>query len=714
MNFYDKKNTGGSINGRGILFQDCVSISYLFTHLKNKKFVSMTLETINDFTILFENTELCVQVKDYMFTPGHVKKLLEETKIISGKKYCFVSSTWNQQFKNIINKINEYKNAKESGRNSKEIASIKSNLEKCLVKHMISFEQIIDVYFDEITTQHQEENAEYCIYKWLDENSYKSINVRQLFLNIYAKVSLERPYRGSINKETVEHIVSKCVNYEKPIAENDENKQSTTVYILQSLEKEKVQYTIAKDKIDLIILHIKQGNYSEALSLVNELICLKHDFIKYKIWLMIQNEHYHEAKGEGYSYVKKYGNDYDVFLYLGLIYYKLKRYDKAYKNFIKASGMCEGGLPYELAYYLGDVCKKIRKNKEECLKYYEHCLNIDDGDYKIHYELCGLKPFDQSIFHLDRAIELNPAYAPAYLLKANILREIGRVDDAYRYYLKFFGLEEKNISNVDALKGIYFCLVDKGRKEEAIPYLVSFIDNFFNAHSNFNLKEKQTVVMLDFTWYNAKLLTCTRIGRNFVINSPMESLVIPVNGKSKQNAQISIGTYPDRLLFMNEKMMARIENKDFNFNKTLKPMIAKSYFNDFEFLKMKNQILRQNKLFLNHEWTETIDNNGTFLLEQVFPGLKKNNYLSYREYITRNDTVTVNIFDYLHFKKVIINIGNYQIQNDFGKDDGGYFSFQSKLDNKSFEACILLFNNNKSELMEISFPASNIKIERCF
>ncbi|WP_234120410.1 tetratricopeptide repeat protein [Clostridium hydrogenum] len=708
MSYYDKENTGGPINGRGILFQDCVSIFYLFKYIEDNKFISMTLETINDFTILFKHTELCVQVKDYMFTPSNVKKLLESTKIIDGKKYCFVSSTWNQDFKNIINKIDDYKNAKKAGRSFKEITTIKKNLEGCLAKHMISFEQIIDVNFDEITTQHQEETAEYSIFKWLQENSYKDIDSRQLFLRIYAKISLERPIRGSINKEIVEYLVSKCVSNEKIIVGDDKNKRSKTVHILQSLEKEKLQYTIAKDKIDLIILHIKQGSYHEAISLINELICFNHNFIKYRIWLMIQNKDYHKAKEESYLYIKNYRNDYDIFLYLGLIYYKLKKYDKSYKNFIKASNACKTGLPYELSYYLGHVCKKIHKSKEECLEYYEYCLKMDDSDYKVHYEISELKPFDQSITHLNKAIELKHTYSPAYLLKANILRGIGRIDDAYREYLKFFSLGDANINNVDALKGIYFCLVDKGRTEESIPYLVSFIDNFFYIHPNINLKEKETIVMLDCTWYGSKLLTCTRNGRNFIINSPMDSFVIPVNDKSKENTQVLIGAFPDRLLFMDEEMREK------NFNETLMPMFAKTYFNDFEFLKMKNQILKLNKLSLNHKFTELIDNNNTSLLEELFPSLGESKCLIYTEYIVRDDTVTVNIFDYLYFKKVTINIGNFQIQNDFGKDNGGYFVFQSRIDNITLRACILLFCSNKSELIEISFPASNIKIQRCF
>lgn len=643
MSYYDKENTGGPINGRGILFQDCVSIFYLFKYIEDNKFISMTLETINDFTILFKHTELCVQVKDYMFTPSNVRRLLEATKIIDGKKYCFVSSTWNQDFKNIINKIGDYKNAKKAGRNFKEITSIKKNLEECLAKHMISFEQIIDVKFDEITTQHQEETAEYSIFKWLQENSYKDIDTRELFLRIYEKVYFERPIRGSINKEIVEHLVSKCVSNEKLIVGNDKNKKSKTVYILQSLEKEKLRYTIAKDKIDLIILHIKQRSYREAITLINDLICLNPNFIKYKIWLMIQNKDYRKAEEESHLYIENYRNDYDVFLYLGLIYYKLKKYDKAYKNFIKASDMCKTGVPYELSYYLGHVCKKIHKSKEECLKYYEYCLKMDNSDYKVHYEISELKPFDKAITHLDKAIELKPTYSPVYLLKANILRGIGRIDDAYRYYLEFFSLEDKNINNVDALKGIYFCLVDKGRGEESIPYLVSFIDNFFYIHPNINLKEKETIVMLDCTWYGSKLLTCTKDGRNLVINSPIETFAIPVNYKSKENTWVLIGVFPDRLLFMDELMRAKDLNENFNFNETLKPMFAKTYFNDFEFLKMKNQILRSKKLFLNHEFTEQIDNNDTYLLKQLFPSLGKNNHLFYREYIVRDDTVTVNI-----------------------------------------------------------------------
>ena len=79
--YFSRKNTGGAVNYMGTAFQDCVSLIYLFDYIDNEDYKEITFEQINDFTVIFKDYEVSVQVKSNYFDFKSVNELLEELEI---------------------------------------------------------------------------------------------------------------------------------------------------------------------------------------------------------------------------------------------------------------------------------------------------------------------------------------------------------------------------------------------------------------------------------------------------------------------------------------------------------------------------------------------------------------------------------------------------------------------------------------------------------
>ena len=64
-NYYSKKNEGGPAASRGFEYQDLCAIKFFFDYADEEDFLSLTLEQINDFSLLFKTKEMVFQVKNY-------------------------------------------------------------------------------------------------------------------------------------------------------------------------------------------------------------------------------------------------------------------------------------------------------------------------------------------------------------------------------------------------------------------------------------------------------------------------------------------------------------------------------------------------------------------------------------------------------------------------------------------------------------------------
>ena len=61
--YFSKPNTGGAIASRGFTYQDYCTLIELFRFVDDNTFRAISIETLDDFTIFIDNTEVLYQVK---------------------------------------------------------------------------------------------------------------------------------------------------------------------------------------------------------------------------------------------------------------------------------------------------------------------------------------------------------------------------------------------------------------------------------------------------------------------------------------------------------------------------------------------------------------------------------------------------------------------------------------------------------------------------
>ena len=154
----------------------------------------------------------------------------------------------------------------------------------------------------------------------------------------------------------------------------------------------------------LALSHLKKDNLREAEQLYQEILALQPD-------------------------------DINALHFLGVVYHRLKDYDRAVSLINKALLLRPDY--FDAQNNLGIILQETGRF-DEAIAAYEKALQIRPDSYQIHFNLGTL--FDKqnqakkAIDSYHRAIQLNPNYAEAYLNLGNIFSEIGQGDLSIRCY----------------------------------------------------------------------------------------------------------------------------------------------------------------------------------------------------------------------------------------------------------------------------------------
>ena len=169
MNYISSEQDGGTINSAGMSKQDCSSIVYLFKYLDKDKFKAITFESLDDFTILFDDgKELRIQVKNNLFTMRFVRNLLEEYECTEGR--IFIGNGFDDKFRNFNSKLLRIENAIKIRQSNKQ--KYEEEMEVICNNHNISFDKIKKVKFDSIDKIRSVDLAKYAISEWAEKNVY--------------------------------------------------------------------------------------------------------------------------------------------------------------------------------------------------------------------------------------------------------------------------------------------------------------------------------------------------------------------------------------------------------------------------------------------------------------------------------------------------------------------------------------------------------------
>ncbi len=706
-NYYSKINEGGPAASRGFEYQDLCAIRFFLDYVDKEDFLSLTLEQINDFSLLLKTREMSFQVKNYKISKREINEILTNIEQSDNTiSYNIIAPSWISDITDIIQKKKEYSHANLAKRDNAQIENIQKQLEYIIGKKGYHL-NAMRYDFRTVNKEEQEEAILYRILKWNQAHGYEA-DENIVLSQLVSTVQKKRGVRGSLDYNDLVYIVqnSKVQNIKKETYKHMNMHKENIVASLKVLADERVRLG---DLINLIIVYIDKNEYTKALEKLNELETETKDFEIYKAWVLLQLGAYKEVQEICNAILKSNMKDNYAFAYFykGVANYYNKKYTKAYKYIRKSKSLCNQ-LSYEQAVYLSKIEIKLNRSLEEAENLLKWCIEIGSSDSEIYYELARLCKPHEAIDLLIKSLKCDKKNHRSRFLLAEYYRILGKDLAAYDQYKIFFS-DFHNLKNWRALQGIVYCLFNIGRTEEAETYLLQFMNSFINSAGN-KIKDHQTAILMDLTWNELKLLTCTKENNTYRFCSPLGEYCIPVrrNYSSIKNKD-GIGTLPNNLLFVYEQMKNEISGKEFNFENTVKPVFIANYDDDFLFLSKKNILIKNGIAHLNHDWIENVYD---WPFENTFYMLKKGDDLRYQEYIIHPEDVKIIIYEYYDYIQVETIFKDVEKQVSRFSKGNGYFNFRKAL-GKAKWLSWYFFSINRKELLDLCIPTESVSIKCC-
>lgn len=137
-NYYSKINEGGSAASRGFEYQDLCAIRFFLDYVDKEDFLSLTLEQINDFSLLLKTEEMSFQVKNYKISKREINEILTNIdQSDNAISYNIIAPSWISDITDIIQKKKEYSHAILAKRDNTQIEDIQKQLKYIIEKKNI-------------------------------------------------------------------------------------------------------------------------------------------------------------------------------------------------------------------------------------------------------------------------------------------------------------------------------------------------------------------------------------------------------------------------------------------------------------------------------------------------------------------------------------------------------------------------------------------------
>lgn len=667
MNYISREQDGGPINSAGMSLQDCSSIVYLFKYLDKDKFKAITFESWDDFTILFDDKELRIQVKNNLFTIKFVKNLLKKYECSEDR--IFIGNGFDDEFRNFHSKLLRIENAIKVRESNKQ--KFEEEMEVICNNHNISFNKIKKVKFDSIDKIRSVDLAKYAISEWAEKKCL-FINSIGVLYELQTKISLcLREKSGFLKKQDVLDIIQH--HRSSRIASNysGELKDTDIEYIIQKLEQLILKHSQISIDLQIVKYEIENQMYVEAWNHIFDLRCFSLSAIdEIYIWLLFKNKDY-----KAIVEMSKEESDLEILL-LGKSLGYLGRYDDAIENLNKIVGYED---PFEV-YFLLAKCYKEKGKKEECILYLEKCLKLNEHKELIYFELGILYPYSKKcIEYMDKALNCNKKFALAFLEKGKVLRYFGEFQKAIKSLETYLELS-RDYTNSSVLREIALSYYNNGNANNI--YLNRWVDRFINFDFNKPISDGEKIAIVDIGYKYTNLLVLTKNKDCIEININKQKIA---KVEYKIRSKSGIGLYISPINRWLAEFGSEEESSELDLKASM-PTLFKMYDNKNDFHKTKNQLLSENVLHLNHEWE------------------------GFEEYIAEDEYISVEVIKMMNSLNAIINIGNYIIDEWIPEASEGFHSFRSKLQEEVMfnEAAIVLIA--PEEICQITFCKNKIKI----
>ncbi|SDD55216.1 hypothetical protein SAMN05428987_5261 [Paenibacillus sp. CF095] len=689
--------SGGAVNSKGISYQDLVSLLYLFKHINNQEFLEITFESYDDFTLIMENHEVFVQVKNTHLSVAQIQKILKTKSEISkyrSIKHVVVASGYNSKCRILLDNLKSLNNFRKTNRKEDEKDKYSAEFHKKL--EGIDPELFEQCKFEEVSRDQVIQAIKFYMYDWTIRQHWE-VDIDDWFNNLITRISVDlRPFRGSLKRKEIEDLAINCpkksyITYGLPNTAThyfDNSKES----ILQSLTKEINENSEFLDRLTLIKLYIEKNSWNEALQHAIKIFNIQHETYKYYyLWLLYKLEKYEELSIQCNQLIKQKKYLYYSFYFTGLIYITKGDLPKAIFNFkqtLNIENTFEVNIKLAQLYY-------EMNNIKNSLEHYRYCLSIKPLDANLLIEVSPLLPPNEAIASLDKALDINSNLHRAYFEKGKILRYYGLNEEAYEYFKVYLG-KNANIEELsnEVSKEISLCLLSL-KNESAFNYMNNWLPDFLYSSKNEKVKSGEIITIIGSYWKETHLITCTKYGEDYVIRTSIRDYVLIKPEKST----IAIGCVQDFFLKMSADLFRKY-NKKVDDGSEYIPAILKFYGSKNEFEKVIKSMKLNENTYLNKD--------------DSFQNDMDNSWWQFKEYISKNGTTSLQIEELQNAFHVLVKVGTFFITGWFQKGGEGYFKFCQKIEQPSgfHEVVLVLECFESKEVVHVKFNVNDVKIKK--
>lgn len=345
------------------------------------------------------------------------------------------------------------------------------------------------------------------------------------------------------------------------------------------------------EKINLAQSYISDGNYKRALEIFTSLADIYETEFMYINCAILSQSIGKYSKAIEYSnkLLKINPKCFEAYFVKGTCLGERKKYSQAIKNLEKALNIKQC---IEAFHNLGYIYfeKGERDNAIECLN---RCLESYGDSWETHLNI-AVAYFDgfrneKALYHINESIRINDKCYRSLSLKGEILRYLGEIDNAIKYFDKCISYNNRSDK---ALFGLGLSLIENKNIKEGIIYLSKWLGN--NKEKLFK-DIGGNVLIIDIGWKRTLYLLFELVDSNtvnLILNDDKKfTLRLP-----SDKDYIFIGCAPnyDKKKYGSVPFVGKIYEKDEDYKKTIKEIKDRvelfNFFDERRFITVGDDI----------------------------------------------------------------------------------------------------------------------------
>ncbi len=456
-------------------------------NLNESSFLSVGIETDDDFSLIYENEKVLLQVKLEELSVPLAIEHVGENKILIG-------STINKRLSTFLTYLKHYRNVESSEESATSKRLVSQDFEEVLLR--FGFKNIDDVprtwLIDTVPEGKVEEIVSLHILSWGISRGLliDGDNCMRDFQLLAAK---KRADRGFITKQEAIGLLHK------------HSKQIAIEHGYVSSIKREIILEKVESKISHAETLLKKKEYDRALESYTELANVLESeqiYIKCAAILHVLDQH-----DEAITYCNK-ALAIDPCLHYALAIKGSSLGEKG--DYVLSLDFLKSANHYKpddavILYNLGVAYLRVDK-VDQAIDYFEFstCVDKKFGAPHLNLGVClyNKGQFSAALEHIEICLLLEPGLPDALSQKGEIKRFYGEVEEAQELFARCLA---EAPDNYIAGRGLAFCLLEKG-DSLGVPMLIRNLSDQLNK-----LKVNESVGVLDIGWKRTLALSVKRI-----------------------------------------------------------------------------------------------------------------------------------------------------------------------------------------------------------